>query len=108
MPAISTDDTYIELVTFAVENTEMQRALIDALTRQVEEWIKRTPGFISASFHASHDGKKVFNYAQWQSRAAWEIFAADERRSHIRQAVKDVNARHISGEGYSVFHIVEA
>lgn len=108
MPVIQSDDTYIELVSFETEDAAMQRLLVNALAKQVDGWIKHIPGFISASFHVSNDGKRVFNYAQWQSRAAWEIFAADARRALIRDAVKAIDARHISGQGYAVAQIIAA
>lgn len=107
MPIISTDDANVELVTFEVEDAGGQRCLLDALTEQVNGWVRTIPGFVSASFHLSHDGKKLFNYAQWQSRAAWETFGADARREHIRAAVNAAGALHTGGQGYRVAQIVE-
>lgn len=106
MSIIDTDDVYVELVTFEVDDSQAQLRLLDELTAQVNAWVKTIPGFISANFHLSLDGKKLFNYAQWRSRAAWETFASDNRRQQIRDAVKLASARHVGGEGYSVARIV--
>jgi heme-degrading monooxygenase HmoA len=34
--------------------------------------MKHAPGFVSANIHRSLDGKKVVNYAQWESKEAFE------------------------------------
>ncbi|WP_341529300.1 hypothetical protein WKK05_08320 [Nostoc sp. UHCC 0302] len=35
-------------------------------------------GFISASLHASLDGKRVINYVQWRSREEMEVATQDQ------------------------------
>jgi quinol monooxygenase YgiN len=45
--------------------------MIDAL----EMTTKHQSGFVSASFHKSLDGVRVFNYAQWRTQAEYEAFA---------------------------------
>jgi C-6 monooxygenase len=86
MSTIDTDDTHVELVTFEVEDEQAQRRLLDGLLEQVEGWVRTIPGFVSANFHLSVDGTRIFNYAQWRSRAAWETFAADGRRERMQAA----------------------
>ena len=107
MPAIRTDETYVELVTFETDDADGQQRLLDALSAQVNDWVRRIPGFISANFHVSNDGRKLFNYAQWESRDAWELFGADDRRVRIREAVKAAGARHTRGQGYQVACVIE-
>jgi C-6 monooxygenase len=107
MSMIDTNDLYIELVTFEIDDRHAQLRLLDGLTTQVNAWVKTIPGFVSANFHLSLDGKKLFNYAQWRSRSAWETFGADQRREQIRDVVRVAGARHLSGEGYFVARIVE-
>jgi quinol monooxygenase YgiN len=59
-----------ELVTlinvFKVE-PENQQKLIQLLIDATEETMASLPGFISANIHASLDGTRVTNYAQWLS-----------------------------------------
>lgn len=40
--------------------------------RGTGELMRYLPGFISANIHRSLDGSKVINYAQWESRDAFE------------------------------------
>lgn len=73
MPTIEKNKTYTVLVEFEVE-PEHQQQLIDALADQVEEKLRGYPGFISASFHATEDGRRIFNYAQWSSGETYKTF----------------------------------
>ena len=53
--------------------------MIDAL----ETTTKHQPGFVSASFHKSLDGTRVFNYAQWRTIAEYEAFAQSPQERAI-------------------------
>lgn len=75
MPTIEEDKYYVVLVELEVE-PKQQQDFIDAIGEQIERHIKHFPGFVSASFHASEDGKRVYNYAQWRSREDYESFLA--------------------------------
>ncbi len=66
--------TLINVFTCAPERQEELLALLQAMTDQVT---RRLPGFISASFHRSLDGKQVTNVAQWESEAAWKSMVRD-------------------------------
>ena len=48
---------------------EQQRAMVDLLAKTTEEIMRHRPGFISTNIHASADGTKVLNCAQWESEA---------------------------------------
>jgi quinol monooxygenase YgiN len=52
---------------FTVE-PDRQQQLIDLLDEATTQVIRHRPGFISANIHASLDGTRVVNYAQWRSR----------------------------------------
>jgi quinol monooxygenase YgiN len=56
---------------FTVEPDKQQK-LIALLIEATEQTMKHLPGFVSANIHRSFDGKKVVNYAQWESMAAFE------------------------------------
>jgi quinol monooxygenase YgiN len=51
---------------FSVE-PDKQQDLIDLLREGTERWMSRIPGYLSASFHKSKDGRRVINYSQWRS-----------------------------------------
>lgn len=84
------DAVFTQVVRFDVEQNE-QGPLISALVAEVELWVSRLPGFISSTFHASIDGKHVINYAQWQTKGAFDQFLADPRGKDLGNAVKRVN-----------------
>ena len=58
--------TQINVVEVAPEN---QARLIALMTAQVEEVMAHRPGFISSSLHRAHDGTRVVNYVQWETKA---------------------------------------
>jgi heme-degrading monooxygenase HmoA len=54
------------------------------LRRTTEERMSRFPGFISANFHASRDGTRVLNYAQWRNRDDFQRMLADPQAAKLR------------------------
>lgn len=76
MPTIEADRFFTVLVEFEVD-PDHQKELIDGIADQVEQHFQSYAGFISASFHASHDGRRVINYAQWRSKEAWSAFGRE-------------------------------
>jgi hypothetical protein len=44
-----------------------QQELVQLLVKATEEVMQHQPGFISANIHASADGERVVNYAQWEN-----------------------------------------
>lgn len=63
MPLIRTDAGIVtQINTFTVPEGG-QQALIDSLT-EAARFASETPGWVSASLHRSHDGRRVVNYAQ--------------------------------------------
>jgi len=72
----------LTLVNVFETTPDTQRKLIELLTAETEEVMSRQPGFVSANLHASRDGLRVVNYAQWESTAAFEAM----RRNPVCQA----------------------
>jgi heme-degrading monooxygenase HmoA len=56
---------------------ERQAELVALLSKATEEAIAGMPGFVSANIHASADGERVVNYAQWTSEEAMRAMLAD-------------------------------
>ena len=88
MPTITADTPMLVLVnTFEVEPGRADE-LLRRLAEATEAVMRGRDGFVSASFHRSLDGRHVANYAQWESRAAYDAALADEEvRAHLRRAV---------------------
>ncbi len=61
------------IVTFTVA-PERQRALAEWIAGGIAGLSGRQPGFVAARVHASVDGTRVVNVAQWRSRADYEAF----------------------------------
>ena len=70
MPIINENQFFTPIIEFDV-TPENQQAFIDRIADEVERYFKSYVGFISASFHASEDGRRVINYAQWRSKEDW-------------------------------------
>jgi quinol monooxygenase YgiN len=84
--AVDTDEQVTLVNVFTVE-PEHQDALLDALDRATTQVFVDDPGFVSANLHASLDGTRVINYAQWTSPQAYEAaLARPEVREHIGEA----------------------
>ncbi|MFJ7902806.1 antibiotic biosynthesis monooxygenase family protein [Streptomyces sp. NPDC096198] len=64
-----------------------QDELIELLVRATEEIMKHQPGFLRANFHASLDGERVINYAQWETEEHYRAMLANPKaRVHMDQA----------------------
>lgn len=51
--------------------------------------MEHQPGFISANFHKSYDGKRIVNYAQWRSRDDFEAMLQNpEAIPHMKRAAE--------------------
>ena len=88
-PTIAEGSVFTQVVLFEVP-PDRQEALIAAIVAEVERWVRHRPGFLSASFHASHDGHRVINYAQWRSEADFRDFTADPQGDRIGAAIRAV------------------
>ncbi|MCB5163816.1 antibiotic biosynthesis monooxygenase [Streptomyces bambusae] len=76
--------TLINVFTVAPER---QQELIALLAHATETTMKHQPGFICANFHASQDGERVINYAQWESEEHyWAMRRDPGAQVHMDQA----------------------
>ena len=53
-----------------------------------EEKLGKLPGIISAALHRIKDGKRVVNYAQWESAEDWESLFRTGSESWFREMGK--------------------
>ena len=108
MPTIAEDKTFTQVVQFETA-PERQQALIAAIVSEVDRWVRFRRGFVSSTFHASHDGKRVLNYAQWRTEQDFQAFASDPEGQRLGLAIKHIGV--VSGPDathYSVIRSVEA
>jgi quinol monooxygenase YgiN len=100
---------FIVLVEWKVD-PQHQQELINSICDLVEKYIKSDPGFVSASFHASEDGRRVINYAQWKSKADWSKSRAsgdDEATIAIAEAISRCGAKTLKFETFRLDRVVE-
>lgn len=74
---IQSDANVVTLINVFDVPPERQREVVDALVEATEQIMRHRPGFVSANIHASDDGRRVINYAQWASKEAFEAMLAD-------------------------------
>ena len=72
MSTIEKGNSVLTLVNVFTVEPEKQQMLVKVLIDATQQTMKHLPGFVSANIHRSLDGKKVVNYAQWESLGAFE------------------------------------
>jgi quinol monooxygenase YgiN len=83
---ISVDAPHVTLINVFTVAPQRQAELVAALDRATTEIFARLPGFRSANIHASLDGTRVVNYAQWRSTAHFEaMLGRPDTREHMEE-----------------------
>lgn len=67
MARITLDQPVVTMVNVFSVDPEHQQRLVDILVEATRSVMAHVPGFVSANIHASLDGSRVVNYAQWES-----------------------------------------
>jgi heme-degrading monooxygenase HmoA len=89
MVTIAKDNNVVTLINVFTVAPEDQQRLVDVLVEATQEVMRNQPGFVSTNIHRSLDGTRVTNYAQWQSRQAFEAMLRDrEAAEHMGEAAK--------------------
>jgi heme-degrading monooxygenase HmoA len=84
---IRADAELVTLINVFTVEPERQQELVDLLNRATDQVMRHRPGFVSANIHASLDGTRVANYAQWRSRDDFSAMLADPvAQEHMRHA----------------------
>ncbi|MBV8849723.1 MAG: antibiotic biosynthesis monooxygenase [Methylobacteriaceae bacterium] len=86
MTQLNPRDGHIVLInTFKVKSGKAE-ALLAALIKATETTVNKIPGFVSANFHVSLNGKQVVNYAQWRSKADFDrAMQVPEFQAHMKE-----------------------
>jgi quinol monooxygenase YgiN len=74
---IATGEDVATLINVFIVTREAQQQLVDLLVEATEQVMRHRPGFVSANIHASMDGTRVVNYAQWRSREDFQAMLDD-------------------------------
>ena len=94
--------TLINVFTVVPEN---QQRLIEIWQRGTDEVMRHLPGFISANIHRSLDGTRVINYAQWESREAFQAtLQHPEASAYFRELAEIGTPAPVLCEVVSVHH----
>jgi len=64
---IDSEQDVATLINVFTVSPERQQQLVEILEEATDRVMRHRPGFRSANIHASGDGTKVVNYAQWAS-----------------------------------------
>ena len=87
MSTITAGASITTLINVFTVAPDRQHELVELLTQATEEVIQHLPGFISANIHASTDGSRVANYAQWESPELYQaMFSNPAAQDHLRKA----------------------
>jgi len=87
MATIANGREMLTLINVFTVRPEDQQKLVQLLLDATDETMKHLPGFVSATIHKSHDGKKVVNYAQWRSLKDFEAMRQDPKaKPHMAAA----------------------
>jgi C-6 monooxygenase len=79
---------FVATVVVPVADAAKAEELIGLMAADVEDWVRHLPGFVSANYHVSIDGTKVFNYALWENERAYlDGFRADPRSAALRELI---------------------
>jgi quinol monooxygenase YgiN len=84
---IAVDTQIATLINVFSVQPNRQQELVELLVRATEEVMQHQPGFIAANIHASADGTRVVNYAQWESADAFQTMLGNPAaQEHMGQA----------------------
>jgi quinol monooxygenase YgiN len=86
---IETEGSVVTVINVFTVEPSRQNDLVRELEDATERFMKKVPGFISASIHRSLDGHHVANYGQWESKEAIE---AMRRNPDAQTAMKKAAA----------------
>ena len=90
MSTISKDNKLATLINVFTVGPKDQQKLVDMLIEATEKTMKNVDGFISANIHKSLDGKRVVNYAQWQSPEAFEAMVKNPKAQEHMKPIMEI------------------
>ena len=87
---ISPNRDVATLINVFVVEPDNQDKLIEVLKEGTEALFSKQPGYISASFHKSMDGRRVINYGQWRSPKDIDAFRSKPEIGEYFKRVREL------------------
>lgn len=100
MSVIDADASVVTVINVFTVAPQDQQRLLDLLVEATTTVISAMPGFVSANFHASLDGTKVANYAQWRS-----VEDVEAMRAHPDSQQHFADARAIATPAFGLYRV---
>lgn len=102
----ATKPTILVAPTFDVDGPDRQERSIDALVDGPLS--KPFPGLVASHFHASLDGSRVLNWAEWATEAAHDAFMDSALPAECLDAITMPGVRGIGGKRYTLLECATA
>lgn len=93
---VTTEPNFVSILDYLVDGPEQQHQLADGLAEVIKQWVRFHPGFLSAKFHISTDGSRIFNIIQWDSEEDYHRFTTNSDTNGRVAAIKEAFAN-VSG-----------
>ncbi|MEV8534926.1 antibiotic biosynthesis monooxygenase [Streptomyces sp. NPDC051211] len=88
---MSSATEFASIIDYTVDGPRTQQELVEAFAPLLEQWVAHYPGYLSARFHTSTDGTRVYNVVTWASEADYRHFVENSdtegRMAAIRAAL---------------------
>jgi quinol monooxygenase YgiN len=83
---IDAQSSVVTLINVYEVEPEKQAELVRLLAEATETVMRHQPGFVSVNIHASFDGSRVVNYAQWASKEDFErLMKSPEAQAQMKK-----------------------
>jgi hypothetical protein len=93
MTTIDPNRDVLTLINVYEVDPERCDELVGVLVGATVETFSTLDGFVSANIHRSHDSTRVVNYAQWDSRSAFEaVRDHPDVQPHLQKIADVVNS----------------
>ncbi|MFD7236400.1 antibiotic biosynthesis monooxygenase family protein [Streptomyces syringium] len=94
---MSNDLGFSSIIDYTVDGPATQAELVSAFAEIQEQWVSFYPGYLSARFHVSTDGTRVYNVVQWASEADYRDFVetsdTEGRMAAIEKALAGLSGK---------------
>jgi C-6 monooxygenase len=71
---MNVDTGFYSIIDYTVDGFDTQAELVAAFAEIQERWVRFHPGYVSARFHVSTDGTRVYNIVHWADEAHYRQF----------------------------------
>ncbi len=87
---ISVSAPVVTLINVITVESARQQEVVQLLVTLTEKVVQHQPGFVSANIHASADGERIVNYAQWESEQDLRAMLANPQAREYMEALKQL------------------